>query len=122
MTKEELNAINDKIDKITVQLENKYLDSTTVDASVLRFLIKAHIDSANTILFYADPDSYRAILLLRDSPCGDFGDDMNVDMWTNINYDRSMPGKMARAWCYKYMNFGLEEVFDAEISAAQGES
>jgi hypothetical protein len=47
--------------------------------------------------FYADPETYHAIAILGDRPCGEFADDMSVDFWTkNCGYDRPMPGKRAR--------------------------
>lgn len=46
--------------------------------------------------FYADPDSYFAIAFFPDRPCGDFMLDFSDDHGFN-EYDRLMPGKLARA-------------------------
>jgi hypothetical protein len=45
--------------------------------------------------FYADPDSYFAIGFLADRPCGGFMDDF-CDKHGIGQYDRPMPGKLAR--------------------------
>lgn len=45
--------------------------------------------------FYADPDTYSAITLFPDPPCGKFVDDFSRE--TSGNYNRPMPGKRARA-------------------------
>ena len=47
---------------------------------------------SDTLLFYADPDSYFAIMFIPDSPCGGFMDDFSHDE----QYDRGIPGKLAR--------------------------
>jgi hypothetical protein len=47
------------------------------------------------LAFYADPDSYFAIGFLSDRPCGEFMDDFSDDHGFN-QYDRAMPGKLAR--------------------------
>ena len=49
--------------------------------------------------FYADPDSYHAIVVVTDRPCGEFADDFsdpNTQGWDD-DHDREMPGKYARA-------------------------
>jgi hypothetical protein len=55
---------------------------------------------------YADPDSYFAIAIWGDEPCGEFADDYGPDD-EFPDYDRPMHGKLARdalrAWR------GLEE-------------
>ena len=45
-----------------------------------------------TLLFYADPDSYFAISFATDPPCGDFANDFEY----SERYRREMPGKRAR--------------------------
>ena len=42
--------------------------------------------------YYANPDTYAAIALLPDPPCGDFIHDVSKAG----DYGRRMPGKMAR--------------------------
>jgi hypothetical protein len=44
--------------------------------------------------FYADPDSYFAIFITPDRPAGAFADDFSEDH--GGDYNRSMPGKLAR--------------------------
>ena len=46
----------------------------------------------DTLLFYADPDSYFAISFAIDPPCGEFSDDFEY----SESYRREMPGKRAR--------------------------
>ena len=45
--------------------------------------------------FYADPDTYFAIMILSDPPCGEFYYDFSDDHKSN-QYDNPMPGKLAR--------------------------
>lgn len=52
--------------------------------------------------FYADPDSYFGIGMLADKPCGEFADDFSADHGFN-QYDRPMPGKLARATLLKVL-------------------
>jgi len=49
----------------------------------------------DALYFYADPDSYFAIGFFPDRPCGEFMDDFD-DKHGFTNYDRPMPGKLAR--------------------------
>jgi hypothetical protein len=46
--------------------------------------------------FYADPETYHAIAFLEERPCGNFMDDFSEDHG-HEDYDRAMPGKLARA-------------------------
>jgi len=51
--------------------------------------------------FYANPDNYFALMIIGDSPCGDFINDLDQDYmeFTEMPYDhyeRPMPGKTAR--------------------------
>ena len=50
---------------------------------------------ADALWFYADPDTYFAIGFFSDKPCGEFIDDFSDDHGFN-QYDRAMPGKLAR--------------------------
>lgn len=50
---------------------------------------------SDALWFYADPDTYFAIGFLPDSPCGEFMDDFDDEHGFN-QYDRPMPGKLAR--------------------------
>jgi hypothetical protein len=45
--------------------------------------------------FYADPDSYFAIGIFPDHPCGNFINDFDNEHG-NDQYDRPMPGRYAR--------------------------
>ena len=47
------------------------------------------------VTFYANPDTYFAIGFFPDKPCGGFLDDFSEDHGSE-NYDRAMPGKLAR--------------------------
>lgn len=47
--------------------------------------------------FYADPDTYAAIVFWPDRPCGDFMNDFDEEFEDTFGYDRPMPGKTARA-------------------------
>jgi len=59
----------------------------------------ARIEALEAALeFYANPETYHAIAMLGDRPCGEFADDFSEDEWTKESgYDRPMPGKIARA-------------------------
>jgi hypothetical protein len=52
-------------------------------------------DLVEALSFYGDPESYGAICIMGDSPCGDFIEDFSADH-NNLNYNREMPGKKAR--------------------------
>ena len=52
-------------------------------------------NAIQALAFYADPDSYAAILFIPDRPCGEFADDFSDDHGFG-QYDRPMPGKLAR--------------------------
>lgn len=47
---------------------------------------------ADALLFYADADSYFAMSIFTDRPCGGFADDISEVE----DYGREMPGKLAR--------------------------
>lgn len=49
---------------------------------------------ARALAFYANPDTYHAIGMLPDPPCGEFMDDFSPVPWSD--YNRWMPGKRAR--------------------------
>lgn len=51
------------------------------------------INLAEAVAFYADPDSYFALMITADRPCGAFADDVSEDE----TYGRHMPGAKARA-------------------------
>jgi hypothetical protein len=74
-----------------------YADSE-LDASIISGL-KKRIEALEAALgFYANPETYHAIAMLGDRPCGEFADDFSEDEWTKESgYDRPMPGKIARA-------------------------
>ena len=56
---------------------------------------KETADLVEALHFYADPESYHAIGLMIDRPAGGFADDFSFDHG-HKEYDREMPGKMAR--------------------------
>lgn len=111
-------------------MSNSELTSIEIDAEVARIravtqhgtigLPKADVDwlcdrveaFAEALNFYADPDSYFAILFMPDRPAGEFADDFsNADHLAEYGpYDRVMPGKRAR------------EVLGLEAAAASGET
>ena len=67
---------------------------------------KPCIEAANALVqlsdaleFYANPESYHAVAFMVDPPCGEFGEDFDAagfDEYTDIPYNRDMPGKRAR--------------------------
>ena len=58
--------------------------------------------------FYADPDSYFAIGILPDRPCGDFADDFETT-YDNLGEKVWRPGKLARETIRKvYYSGGTE--------------
>ena len=58
--------------------------------------LKAKVAAAERVLqFYADPETYHACTFLFDPPTGGFDEDMDTEHG-HPNYDRPMPGKMAR--------------------------
>ena len=44
---------------------------------------------------YGDPDFYRAVAFMADRPAGGFADDLD-ESYSNLAYNRPMPGKLAR--------------------------
>lgn len=52
------------------------------------------------LMFYADPDTYFAVMVYGDSPCGEFVDDIGEIVYVDENdqeIDREQrPGKLAR--------------------------
>lgn len=48
----------------------------------------------DALAFYANPETYHAIAFLGDPPCGEFANDCSLEH--TADYDRPMPGKMAR--------------------------
>lgn len=52
----------------------------------------------DALAFYANPDSYFAVFIVGDRPCGEFADDFSYcDHLAEYGpYDRPMPGKHAR--------------------------
>ncbi len=49
----------------------------------------------DAVKFYADPESYHAIMFVPDRPAGRFADDFERDHGHTF-YEREMPGKYAR--------------------------
>jgi hypothetical protein len=48
-----------------------------------------------TLQHYGDPEFYHAIAIMADRPAGGFADDFDKS-YSNLEYDRPMPGKLAR--------------------------
>lgn len=48
------------------------------------------------LAMYADPESYHAIAIVGDEPCGEFYEDFDEEHGNDF-YQRPMPGKRARA-------------------------
>lgn len=44
------------------------------------------------LAFYSDPETYHAVSVIVDRPCGEFADDFS----DNDDYDYPKPGKLAR--------------------------
>ena len=59
------------------------------------------VELVEVLSFSGDPDSYFAIAIVGDRPCGDFADDFSDDHGFN-EYDRPMPGTLAREFVKKY--------------------
>jgi hypothetical protein len=57
--------------------------------------IQAFDKAIEALAFYANPESYHAILIFGDCPCGGFADDMDENHGFDL-YDRPMPGSRAR--------------------------
>ena len=56
------------------------------------------LDEAKEIIrFYANPETYHALVFMGDSPCGAFADDFSDDHGDEV-YDRKMPGARARSF------------------------
>lgn len=56
----------------------------------------AQLDQAiDALAFYANPESYHALVIVGDPPCGGFADDFSDDHGFDY-YDRPMPGALAR--------------------------
>lgn len=48
----------------------------------------------DALRFYADPETYHAIMIVPDRPAGLFADDFGPD--NDFEYQRPMPGRCAR--------------------------
>jgi hypothetical protein len=57
--------------------------------------IQAFDKAIEALAFYANPESYHAISIFGDRPCGEFADDMDENHGFDL-YDRPMPGSRAR--------------------------
>lgn len=98
------DLIKAEIERIREELENYHDPEAKIATHTLKELIEVIFDqnakiaiAADALHFYADPDSYFAISILDDPPCGEFARDFSQDEWTAIcEYDRPMPGKLAR--------------------------
>jgi hypothetical protein len=82
------------LEAVVVAADNE-IKRSHIDADQLRARIEA-LEAA--LRFYANPETYHAIAMLGDRPCGEFADDFSEDEWTKESgYHRPMPGKIARA-------------------------
>ena len=54
-------------------------------------------EAKEIIRFYANPETYHALVFMGDSPCGAFADDFSDDHGDEV-YDRKMPGARARSF------------------------
>ena len=54
---------------------------------------------SDALEFYAQPENYHAVAFMADRPAGEFADDFDKEYadYTDLPYDRPMPGKHARA-------------------------
>lgn len=82
-----------RIADLTIEAD-RYIEEMThlrneADADDARI---AELESA--LEFYADPETYHAISFMADPPCGQFMEDFSKDH--GGNYDRPMPGRLAR--------------------------
>lgn len=62
----------------------------------------------DAVAFYADPQQYHAIWIQGDRPCGAFADDVGEVE----DYDRPMPGQLARDTLAKCFPPPAEEIAD----------
>lgn len=65
-------------------------------------------EAINVIEFYADPETYFAIGLICDPPCGEFADDGSED-YDHPDMSGWRPGKRARAFLRKFGERGNDE-------------
>ena len=59
------------------------------------------------LAFYADPETYFAIAIIPDPPCGEFMDDFDDEYESEAYpppYNRPLPGKRARAVLREIIN------------------
>ena len=76
----------------------------TFESDEINELLKA-------LYFYASPDSYFAIAIWEDPPCGEFIQDFSFcDDWTDFPYNREMPGKKAREALVKFLEDKPEQI------------
>ena len=62
----------------------------------LRLLLAERMDLREALAFYADPETYFAIAVLADRPCGEFADDFSEVWWEPARGMEEKPGKRAR--------------------------
>jgi hypothetical protein len=63
---------------------------------VSEITIKGLDAALEALAFYANPESYHAITIVGDAPCGAFVGDFDENHGFD-NYDRPMPGSRARS-------------------------
>jgi hypothetical protein len=69
---------------------------TEADAAHVAELLEAARGLAEATDFYADPDTYFAIGIFPDPPCGEFMEDFSKAERESDGYVRDYPGKRAR--------------------------
>jgi hypothetical protein len=93
---------NNKISIDTNIFDNGDISIDAVKAGLIKlgWLPPGRVDdilqkAINALEFYANPDTYFAIAFIADQPAGEFVDDFSNDHGCD-QYERPMPGKMAR--------------------------
>ena len=65
-------------------------------AQAIRALLAERMALREALAFYADPETYFAIAVLADRPCGEFADDFSEVWWEPVQGMEEKPGKRAR--------------------------
>lgn len=93
---------NFQTELVALEIEERFIRLRATPESVtpedLEWLLATAEELSHTVGFYANPDSYFAILIMPDRPAGSFADDFSYadHLAEYSEYDRQMPGKRAR--------------------------
>ena len=93
---DDMDDIRAKYYTFDLMLKNPQNDGKQVQHEISLAFREIH-RLRQALMFYADPDSYFAIAVWGDPPCGAFADDFGPHGFPEYDADDERPGKRARA-------------------------